>query len=130
MRAAIERFFRLGEHGTTLRTEALGGATTFATMAYIVVVNPAILSFAGLPVGPSTVATILVAVVGCLLMGLYANLHAFEEFDASDPREVKKVNKKAIQLREAIKDFISRASGGHDASNADPRALPSPGRAV
>jgi len=73
LRAAVERFFRLGEHGTTPRTEVLGGATTFATMAYIIVVNPAILAFAGLPVGPSTVATILVAVVGCLLMGLYAN---------------------------------------------------------
>src|SRR5215475_9400773 len=47
--------------------------TTFATMAYLIVVNPAILQFAGLPVGPSTVATILTAVVGSLLMGLYAN---------------------------------------------------------
>lgn len=69
----VERFFRLAEHGTTLRTEVLGGVTTFATMAYIIVVNPAILQFAGLPVGPSTVATILTAVVGSLLMGLYAN---------------------------------------------------------
>src|SRR5438105_7862053 len=42
-------------------------------MAYIIVVNPAILQFAGLPIEPSTVATILVAVVGSLLMGLYAN---------------------------------------------------------
>jgi AGZA family xanthine/uracil permease-like MFS transporter len=42
-------------------------------MAYIIVVNPAILKFAGLPVGPSTVATILTTVVGTLLMGLYAN---------------------------------------------------------
>src|SRR6516162_6530201 len=70
---AVERLFRLREHGTTLRTEVLGGATTFAAMAYIIVVNPAILQFAGLPVGPSTVATILTAVVGSLLMGLYAN---------------------------------------------------------
>jgi AGZA family xanthine/uracil permease-like MFS transporter len=70
---AVERFFRLREHGTTFRTEVLGGATTFATMAYIIVVNPAILQYAGLPVGPSTVATILTAVVGSLLMGLYAN---------------------------------------------------------
>jgi AGZA family xanthine/uracil permease-like MFS transporter len=69
----LDRFFRLREHGTTPRIEMLGGLTTFATMAYIVVVNPAILKFAGLPVGPSTVATILVAVVGSLLMGLYAN---------------------------------------------------------
>jgi AGZA family xanthine/uracil permease-like MFS transporter len=65
--------FRLSAHGTTARREVLGGVTTFATMAYIVVVNPAILSFAGLPVGPSTVATILAAVFGTLLMGLYAN---------------------------------------------------------
>jgi AGZA family xanthine/uracil permease-like MFS transporter len=71
--AMIERFFRLRERGTTIRTEVLGGATTFAAMAYIIVVNPAILQFAGLPIGPSTVATILTAVVGCLLMGLYAN---------------------------------------------------------
>src|SRR5437773_2919503 len=42
-------------------------------MAYIIVVNPAILAAAGLPTGPSTVATIVVAVVGSLLMGLYAN---------------------------------------------------------
>ena len=70
---AVERFFRLQEHHSTLRTEVLGGVTTFATMAYIIVVNPAILQFAGLPIGPSTTATILVAVVGSLLMGLYAN---------------------------------------------------------
>jgi len=56
-----------------VRTEVIGGITTFLAMAYIIVVNPAILKFAGLPVGASTVATILVAVVGSLLMGLYAN---------------------------------------------------------
>src|SRR5215468_1737513 len=70
---AVERFFCLAERGTTLRTELLGGVTTFATMAYIIVVNPAILQYAGLPIGPSTVATILTAVFGSLLMGLYAN---------------------------------------------------------
>jgi AGZA family xanthine/uracil permease-like MFS transporter len=69
----LERLFGLRAHGTTVRTELLGGATTFATMAYIIVVNPAILKHAGLPVGPSTVATILTAVFGSLLMGLYAN---------------------------------------------------------
>jgi AGZA family xanthine/uracil permease-like MFS transporter len=69
----LERFFGLSARGTTVRRELLGGATTFATMAYIVVVNPAILGFAGLPAGPATVATILVAVFGTLLMGLYAN---------------------------------------------------------
>ncbi len=69
----LERLFGLQRHGTSVRRELLGGATTFATMAYIVVVNPAILSFAGIPTGPSTVATILAAAFGCVLMGLYAN---------------------------------------------------------
>jgi AGZA family xanthine/uracil permease-like MFS transporter len=69
----LDRFFRLPEHGTTVRTELLGGGTTFLTMAYIIVVNPAILEAAGIPRGPSTVATILAAVFGSLLMGLYAN---------------------------------------------------------
>src|SRR5213082_2428400 len=73
MPGILERLFHLRERGTTVRTEVLGGATTFTTMAYIIVVNPAILYFAGLPVGPSTVATILTAVFGSLLMGLYAN---------------------------------------------------------
>src|SRR5512144_2304492 len=70
----LERFFALEAHHTTARRELLGGITTFVTMAYIIVVNPAILSFAGIPRGPSTVATILAAVFGCLAMGLYANL--------------------------------------------------------
>jgi adenine/guanine/hypoxanthine permease len=69
----VARFFKLREKGTTVRAEVLGGVTTFVTMAYIIVVNPAILSFAGIPRGPSTVATILAAVFGSLLMGLYAN---------------------------------------------------------
>jgi AGZA family xanthine/uracil permease-like MFS transporter len=74
----LERLFGLRARGTTVRTEILGGVTTFATMAYIIVVNPAILQHAivsgqPLPVGPITVATILTAVFGSLLMGLYAN---------------------------------------------------------
>jgi AGZA family xanthine/uracil permease-like MFS transporter len=73
VRRFLDRFFGLSEHGTTVRTELLGGATTFLTMAYIIVVNPAILDFAGIPRGPSTVATVLAAVFGSLLMGLYAN---------------------------------------------------------
>ena len=70
---SLDSFFKIKERGSTMRTEILGGATTFLTMAYIIVVNPAILSFAQIPVGPSTVATILTAVVGCFLMALYAN---------------------------------------------------------
>ncbi len=66
-------FFKLHQHGSSVRAEIIGGVTTFITMAYIMVVNPAILSFAGIPVGPGTVATILTAAVGCLLMALIAN---------------------------------------------------------
>jgi AGZA family xanthine/uracil permease-like MFS transporter len=73
LHGALERYFGFRERGSTLPAELLGGVTTFATMAYIIVVNPAILQFAGLPAGPSTVATILTAVFGSLLMGLYAN---------------------------------------------------------
>jgi len=69
----LERLFRLKERGSSVPVELLGGATTFVTMAYIIVVNPAILAFAGIPPGPGTVATILTAVFGSLLMGLYAN---------------------------------------------------------
>ncbi|HYC90112.1 MAG TPA: NCS2 family permease [Thermoanaerobaculia bacterium] len=65
--------FSIRERGSTLRTEVIGGITTFVSMAYIIVVNPAILSAAGIPAGPSTVATILTAVFGTLLMGLWAN---------------------------------------------------------
>jgi len=65
--------FQIHEHGSTVRREVIGGVTTFVSMAYIIVVNPAILGFAGIPQGPSTVATILTAVFGTLLMGLYAN---------------------------------------------------------
>ncbi|MCM2315057.1 MAG: NCS2 family permease [Thermoanaerobaculia bacterium] len=71
--SSLDSFFRLSERGTSARIEILGGLTTFVAMAYIVVVNPAILSFAGIPVGPSTVATITVAFAGSVLMGLWAN---------------------------------------------------------
>ncbi|MEK6629498.1 MAG: NCS2 family permease [Acidobacteriota bacterium] len=69
----LDTVFHVTERGSTLRRELLGGLTTFITMAYIIVVNPAILSAAGIPMGPSTVATILTAAFGSLLMGLYAN---------------------------------------------------------
>lgn len=65
--------FRIRERGSSVRAEVVGGVTTFVAMAYIIVVNPAILAFAGIPQGPSTVATIVVAAAGTLLMGLYAN---------------------------------------------------------
>jgi AGZA family xanthine/uracil permease-like MFS transporter len=69
----VNHFFGLDSHGTTLSREVVAGLTTFTTMSYIVVVNPAILSVAGIPEGPSFVATALAATVGCCLMALYAN---------------------------------------------------------
>lgn len=69
----LTSFFRLTEHGTTVRTEILAGLTTFLTMAYITFVNPAILSKAGLDFGAAFVATCVAAAIGTLIMGLYAN---------------------------------------------------------
>ena len=66
-------FFKLEQLGTNVRQEILAGLTTFVTMAYIIIVNPKILEAAGMPFGPSMVATILSASFGTLLMGLYAN---------------------------------------------------------
>jgi AGZA family xanthine/uracil permease-like MFS transporter len=69
----LNALFAFDRHHTTLNREVVAGLTTFTTMAYIVVVNPAILSVAGVPEGPSLVATALVAAIGCYLMALYAN---------------------------------------------------------
>lgn len=71
--SALSRFFEFEKYGTSLPREIIAGLTTFTTMSYIVVVNPAILAQAGIPAGPSFVATIAAAVFGCVLMGLYAN---------------------------------------------------------
>lgn len=68
----IHRIFRLTEHGTTPATEILAGASTFLTMAFIIAVNPAILSDAGMDFGAAFIATILATVIGTLIMGLYA----------------------------------------------------------
>ena len=68
----LDRFFKLKEHGTNVRTEVIAGLVTFMTMVYIVVVNPAILQVAGIPRGPSIVATVLSAFIGTIIMGLYA----------------------------------------------------------
>ncbi len=69
----LERFFRLRENKTTVRTELLAGLTTFMTMAYILAVNPAILNEAGIPKGGVFIATALAAFVGTVLMALFAN---------------------------------------------------------
>lgn len=69
----LERYFQLSAHGTTVRTELLAGLTTFLTMAYIIFVNPDILSAAGMPRDSVFVATCLAAALGSAIMGLYAN---------------------------------------------------------
>ena len=69
----LEKLFGLKAQGATVRTEVLAGATTFMTMAYIVLVNPLILSEAGMPVAGVAAATCIAAGFGSILMGLVAN---------------------------------------------------------
>ena len=66
--------FQLREHGTSVRIEVLAGLTTYLTMAYIVVVNPQILSAAGIDHGAAFVATCIAAAIGSAAMGMLANL--------------------------------------------------------
>ena len=69
----FERQFKLAENGTSVRTELLAGLTTFMTMAYIIFVNPGILSATGMPFGPLLVATCLGSAFATLLMAFLAN---------------------------------------------------------
>ena len=69
----MKKFFKFEELETNYKKEIIGGMTTFFTMAYIIIVNPAILESAGIPKGPSMIATILSAAFGTIIMGLYAN---------------------------------------------------------
>ncbi len=68
----MQAFFEFKRHKTSYRQETLAGVTTFLTMAYIIIVNPAILENAGIPRGPSVTATILAAVIGTTIMALWA----------------------------------------------------------
>ena len=72
MRKRLEAFFEFSHLGTNWRTEILAGVTTFLTMAYIVLVNPAILADAGLPLAAVTAATCLSAAFASILMGIVA----------------------------------------------------------
>ena len=69
----LNRQFKLEERGTTVRQEVLAGIATFLTMAYIIIVNPLILKDAGMDFGAVFTATILAAVIGTTIMGLWAN---------------------------------------------------------
>jgi adenine/guanine/hypoxanthine permease len=73
MKVFIERRFKITENHSTLRQELIAGLTTFLTMSYIIFVNPAILSAAGMDHGSVYVATCLVTIFSCLLAGLMSN---------------------------------------------------------
>lgn len=70
----LEKLFQLTKFGTNPKTEIMAGITTYLTMAYIIFVNPAMLADAGMDQGAVFVATCLAAAIGCLIMGLWANL--------------------------------------------------------
>ena len=72
MLTKLERYFEFSRLGTNWRTEVLAGVTTFLTMAYIVLVNPAILAQSGMPLPAVTAATCLSAALGSILMGVVA----------------------------------------------------------
>src|SRR3954447_11301856 len=73
MRAFLDRRFHYSARGSSFRTETLGGLSTFLTMSYILFVNPAILSAAGMPFSAVAVATALAAAIATLAMGVLAN---------------------------------------------------------
>ncbi len=72
-KALVTRYFKLRENKTSIRQEVIAGFTTFLTMAYIIFVNPSVLSVAGMDHGAVFVATCLVAAMGSALMGIFSN---------------------------------------------------------
>ena len=70
---ALNKIFKLRQNNTDIRTEFIAGITTFLTMVYIIVVNPAILSAAGVPFDQVFMATVIATVVGTVFMGVFAN---------------------------------------------------------
>ena len=69
----LEKYFKLSENGTDVKTEVVAGLTTFMTMAYILAVNPSILSASGMDTNAILIATALSAFIGCVAMALLAN---------------------------------------------------------
>jgi AGZA family xanthine/uracil permease-like MFS transporter len=70
----MEKLFKLQEHGTTVRKEIIAGLTTFLTMAYILAVNPGMLSATGMPIGGVFTATVIASAIATLVMAFAANL--------------------------------------------------------
>ncbi|MFI3314673.1 MAG: solute carrier family 23 protein [Rikenellaceae bacterium] len=74
MKKVLERLFKLTDNGTNPKREIVAGVTIFLTMAYILIVNPSILSSTGMDTGALFTATAISAFVACVVMGLVANL--------------------------------------------------------
>ncbi|KGQ70680.1 adenine permease PurP [Chelonobacter oris] len=72
--SVLQRFFKLEQHGTNVKTEVIAGATTFLTMVYIVFINPSILGAAGMDTQSVFITTALITAFGSIFMGLFANL--------------------------------------------------------
>ena len=128
------RRFSFDDRGTTLRTEVLGGVTTFMTMSYIVFVNPAILSAAGLPFEAVAVCTALAAAIFTAAMGLITNLpfalasglglNAIVAFDIIIGREVSPAVGMACVLIEGLIALVLVVAGLREAVvNAVPNAI-------
>ena len=73
MSSILDKFFHLKSNGTSVKQELLAGFTTFITMAYIIFVNPQMMSASGMDYGASFVGTCLAAALACIVMGLYSN---------------------------------------------------------
>src|SRR5215831_2298742 len=73
MMASIDKYFRISENGSTIRTEVLAGLTTFMTMSYIIFVQPAVLSTTGMKFEAVLAATCIISALGCFLMAFLAN---------------------------------------------------------
>lgn len=70
---SLKNYFKFAERKTSFATETLAGFTTFLTMAYIIILNPSVLSKAGMDFEGVFIATVVVSVIGCLIMGVCAN---------------------------------------------------------
>jgi AGZA family xanthine/uracil permease-like MFS transporter len=130
----LDRRFRFSERGSTLRIEALGGLSTFLTMSYILFVNPAILSAAGMPFDAVAVATALAAAVCTLAMGLFANypfalasglgLNAVVAFDVILGRKLPWQTGMAVVIVEGLVAVVLVAVGAREAiMHAIPNSL-------
>jgi AGZA family xanthine/uracil permease-like MFS transporter len=125
MSALLDRYFGYTARGSSLRIESLGGLSTFLTMSYILFVNPAILSAAGLPFDAIAVATALAAAVTTLAMGLIANypfalasglgLNAVVAFDVILGRKLSWQTGMAVVVVEGLIAVILVAAGLREA---------------